>query len=97
MQTIPSASAYSTGDIERILLEIVRKQARNEGADWSLTTTMEEAQIDSFDLVELVFEVEDRFGVEVSFNANERPIGEMTFGDVIALIRGALASKEKAA
>ena len=44
-----------------------------------------------------MFEIEDRFGVEINFNANTKPAGEITFGEVVGMIRAALASKARAA
>lgn len=95
------SAALSTGlpldEIETGLFEIVRKFLKTPDARFTAQTTMEEAQIDSLDLVELVFEIEERFGVEINFNANERPVAELTFGDVVALIRSGLMAKAKTA
>lgn len=37
---------------------------------WSPSTSLEEIGFDSLDLVELIFLIEDRFNVDLSFNAN---------------------------
>ena len=84
-------------DVEAGLFEIVRKHLKVQDANWNSETTMAEAQIDSLDLVEVVFEIEDHFGVEINFNANTKSAEETTFGDVVTLIRSALAGKVQAA
>lgn len=79
------------------VFEIARKYLKTTDGNWNTETRLEEAQIDSLDFVELVFEIEDRFGIELNFNANEQPVSEMTFGDVVELIRTALARKARTA
>lgn len=37
---------------------------------WSPLTTLDEIGFDSLDLVELIFLIEDRFSVDIGFNAN---------------------------
>ncbi|GJE19366.1 acyl carrier protein [Methylobacterium marchantiae] len=89
----------STGgdDVERGLFQILRKYIKTEDANWNASTTMAEAQIDSLDLVEVIFEIEDQFEVEIKFNANAKSADETTFGDVVDLIRSALAANARTA
>lgn len=94
----PANAPLVTGDtVELDLFAIFRKYLKIDGENWSASTTMGEAQIDSLDLVEVIFEIEDRFGVEIDFNANNKPADETTFGDVVGLIRSALAAKARRA
>ncbi|GEO98960.1 acyl carrier protein [Methylobacterium haplocladii] len=94
----PAQPPLTTGDtIEAGLFQIVRKYLKTQDADWTTATTMAEAQIDSLDLVEVIFEIEDQFGVEITFNANAKSADETTFGDVVDLIRSALAAKARKA
>ncbi|TXM67630.1 MULTISPECIES: phosphopantetheine-binding protein [unclassified Methylobacterium] len=94
---IDAVAAAGADDVEVRLFEIFRKYLKVEDVRWDSATTMEEAQIDSLDLVEVIFEIEDQFGVEVNFNANAKPAAETTFGDVVGLIRSALAAKARRA
>ncbi|GJE57432.1 acyl carrier protein [Methylobacterium thuringiense] len=91
------ASLPGGDDVEAGLFQIVRKYLKTQDADWTAATTMAEAQIDSLDLVEVIFEIEDQFGVEINFNANAKSADETTFGDVVDLIRSALAAKARRA
>ena len=94
MVTQASAPTAARDEIETTLLEIFRTHLKTEGTGWDASTTMAEAQVDSFDLVELVFEIEDRFGIEVSFNANSGETSELTVGHVAEMIRASLAAKK---
>lgn len=94
MVTQSSTPAAAQDEIETTLLEIFRTHLKTEGTGWDANTTMAEAQVDSFDLVELVFEIEDRFGIEVSFNANSGETGTLTVGHVAEMIRAGLAAKK---
>ncbi|GJE78208.1 acyl carrier protein [Methylorubrum suomiense] len=94
---ISMPAAQGEEDVEAGLLAIMRKYLKSPDAAWTAQTTMEEAQVDSLDLVEIVFEIEERFGVEINFNANSRPVSEMNFGDVVQMIHASLASKARAA
>lgn len=97
---IPAAPQLSidAGDaVVASVFEIARKYLKTTDGNWNTETRLEEAQIDSLDFVELVFEIEDRFGIELNFNANEQPVSEMTFGSVVELIRTALARKARTA
>jgi acyl carrier protein len=94
----PSSFETATGDgVVAGVFEIAEKYLKTADANWNTETRLEEAQIDSLDFVELVFEIEDRFGIELNFNANAQPVGEMTFGTVVALIRTALDRKARTA
>lgn len=97
---IPAAHPFTAVPDDAVVssvFEIAQKYLKTTDANWNTETRLEEAQIDSLDFVELVFEIEDRFGVELNFNANAQPVGEMTFGSVVALIRSALARKARTA
>lgn len=99
VDVVPSheAAPAAPDTVEAELFAIFRKYLKIDGQDFSSETTMEEAQVDSLDLVEVIFEIEDRFGVEINFNANDKPAEQTTFGDVVALIRSALAAKAQKA
>jgi acyl carrier protein len=67
------------------LIDMLRKKTGKEDADWSSATTLEDAGLDSFDVVECIFQLEEEMGVSIDFNANNESkvstIGE--FAEVI--------------
>lgn len=50
--------------------------------------------VTSLDVVEIIFELEERFDIEIPFNANQIGGGGLgTVGEVIAAVEGLLAGK----
>jgi acyl carrier protein len=71
-------------EIETSLLEIIKEHAVGLTGELSRETPIADLGIDSFSVVEIIYEVEEKLGVEVPFNANENPFGEMaSVGDLI--------------
>ncbi len=80
-------------DIDATLLEIIKEHAVGLAGDPSRETPIGDLGIDSFAIVEIIYEVEEKLSIEVPFNANENPLGDMkTVGDLIDAVKD-LASK----
>ncbi len=74
----------SMAELEPTLLEIIKDHAVGLTGELSRETPIADLGIDSFSVVEIIYEVEEKLGVEVPFNANENPFGDMaTVGDLI--------------
>lgn len=71
-------------DMEAALLEIIKDHAVGLTGPLTRETPITDLGIDSFAVVEIIYEVEEKLGVEVPFNANENPFGDMkTVGDLV--------------
>jgi len=71
-------------DFEATLLEIIKEHAVGLTAPLTRETLIADLGIDSFSVVEIIYEVEEKLSVEVPFNVNENPFGDMkTVGDLI--------------
>ena len=71
-------------EFEPALLEIIKNHAVGLTSDPTRETLISDLGIDSFSVVEIIYEVEEKLNVEVPFNANENPFGDMsTVGDLI--------------
>ncbi len=71
-------------EIEQPLLEIIAEHAVGLTSPPTRATPIADLGIDSFSIVEIIYEVEEKLGVDVPFNANENPFGDMsTVGDLI--------------
>lgn len=79
------------------LLDIIRKHTKSAGEGWNATTTLEDVGIDSFDLVELIFEIEDKYDISVNFNANRTVDDFATVADVARVIQENLGKEGRAA
>ena len=79
-------------DTEATLLEIIKGHAVGLTGDLTRETEINDLGIDSFSIVEIIYEVEEKLGVEVPFNANENPFGEMkTVGDLLDALNKLMA------
>jgi acyl carrier protein len=77
-------------DIEQELRAIVRTKL-NPDARIDNSTKLAEAGLDSLDVVEIAFDVEDKFRIQLPPLANQ--IGEVTFQDLQRLVEEQLAAK----
>ncbi len=71
---------------ERVI-RIIAAQAMLETEDVSGEHSLEELGIDSLGLVESIFAIEEEFGIEVPFNANEPDRSEFDITSVNAIAR----------
>ena len=70
--------------MEAALLEIIKNHAVGLTGPLTRETPVSDLGIDSFAVVEIIYEVEEKLNIEVPFNANENPFGEMkSVGDLI--------------
>lgn len=75
-------------DIDEALLKIIKSHAVGLPDDPSRDTLVSDLGIDSFAIVEIIYDVEDALGIDVAFNANENPFGDMkTVGDLIDSVK----------
>jgi len=71
-------------ETEQQLLNIINEHAVGLTEPPTRETPIADLGIDSFSIVEIIYEVEENLGVEVPFNANENPFGDMkNVGDLI--------------
>lgn len=75
-------------DIESSLLEIIKENAVGLTGEPTRETAIADLGIDSFAVVEIIYEVEEKLSIEVPFNANENPLANMkTVGDLIDAVK----------
>ena len=74
---------------ERVI-NVIAEKAMLDRESVSLTSTLEELGLDSLALVEIVFAIEEEFGIEIPYNANEPQNSEFDISSV-----GAVANSVK--
>jgi len=80
-------------DIDATMLDIIKDHAIGLAGDPTRETPIADLGIDSFAIVEIIYEVEEKLSIEVPFNANENPLGDMkNVGDLIDAVKD-LAAK----
>ena len=81
-------------DLDQGILDIIKGHAVGLTAPPTRDTLITDLGIDSFAVVEIIYEIEEKLGLEVPFNANENPLGAMkTVGDLIDAVKK-LAGRE---
>lgn len=68
------------------VVEIIAELAVLEPSDISMDSTLEDLGIDSLGLVESIFAIEEEFGVDVPFNANEPEKSDFDISSVGAIV-----------
>ena len=79
------------------ILDIVAQKAMIDRSQLSAEAKLSDLIVSSLDMVEVVFALEDKFGIELPFNANTNASEFSTVGDVISLVKKQLAAKASAA
>jgi acyl carrier protein len=84
-------SAVAEGVTEIIAVRAKRDPAKLQGSDW-----LDELGIESLEVVEMIFELEDRFGIEIPVNANNAGKEFKTVEDIVLLVEKLVAAKDAA-
>ncbi len=79
------------------IIEILKKNMREPPEDMSLETPLSDLDIESLDLAVIVFDIEDTFGIEVPYNANEDVEEFSTVGAIADKVRELVAESRTAA
>jgi acyl carrier protein len=79
------------------ILDIVAQKALIDRSKLSPQAKLADLNVSSLDMVEVMFALEDKFGIALPFNANTNSNEFQTVGDVIALVEKQLAVKKGAA
>ena len=56
------------------IIDILKKHMKEPRDDIGLNTALTDLKIESLDLAMIVFDIEDSFGIEIPYNANEEAV-----------------------
>ena len=79
------------------ILDIVAQKALIDRSKLTPDVKLADLNISSLDLVEVMFALEEKFSIQMPFNANASTANFRTLGDVIALVEKELAATKTAA
>ncbi len=82
---------------ENEILDMLSRIARIDRASLTPETELAGVGVDSLDLVEVIFEVEERYGISVPYNANDVAAGSAAFatvGDVLNKVVSLIEQRE---
>lgn len=83
-------------DVATKIIEILRKHMKEPMDKIELTTALTDLKIESLDLAMIVFDIEDTFGIEIPYNANEEADNFKTVGAVVEKVRGLVSAASAA-
>ncbi|HXP77636.1 MAG TPA: phosphopantetheine-binding protein [Stellaceae bacterium] len=95
--SLDQTEKIDSASIESDVLDIISKQAKVERTTLTRRTSLAELNVQSLDLVEIIFALEDKFDLEVPYNANDPRSAGVKFdnvGDVIDGIAKLLAERD---
>ena len=84
----------SRSAIERELIAVLSETARIDAASVTPQSDLAQLGIDSLKIVELIFDIEDRYGITVDYNANDGAVESV--GALVDLVVGLIAAKAEA-
>jgi acyl carrier protein len=79
-------------DIAERIVEIIAKEAKLDASKLALDTRLEELKIESLDLVQILFAIEDEFDVYVPYNDEAYKLE--TLRDVVDGVNRLIAEKQ---
>lgn len=74
--------------VEDKVMEILADQALLDREEVTIDATLESLGLDSLALVEIVFSVEEEFGISVPFNANDPSASNFDISSVKSIAQG---------
>lgn len=83
--------------VQQKIVEILAEQAVLEPIDVSADATLEDLGLDSMNLVEIIFAIEESFDIQIPFNANEPDASGFDISSVKSIVKaveGLLAARE---
>jgi acyl carrier protein len=81
-------------DAEREIIEILAKTCRFEPANVTAESRLDGLEVDSFDVIEAVFEIEEHFDITIPYDANRSGPEFETVGSIVGAVEKLIAEKE---
>ena len=79
------------------IIEILKKHMKEPQDDIGLNTALTDLKIESLDLAMIVFDIEDSFGIEIPYNANDDVEDFKTVGSVVDKVKALVEESDSSA
>jgi acyl carrier protein len=83
-------------DVANDVIAIIAKKIPGEKKDIKLTDNLQELGLESIDALEMVFDLEEKFGIQIPYNASSAATDFSTVGDVANAIQRLVDEKAAA-
>jgi acyl carrier protein len=80
-------------DVADKIIAILKKNMKEPPETISLDTALSDLEIESLDLAVIVFDIEDAFGIQIPYNANEDVQDFATVGSVVDRVKALVDAK----
>ena len=80
-------------DVADKIIAILKKNMKEQPETISLDTKLSDLEIESLDLAVIVFDIEDAFGIQIPYNANEDVQDFATVGSVVDRVKALVDTK----
>ena len=80
-------------DVTNKIIEILKKHMKEPRDDMARETLLTDLKIESIDMALIVFDIEEAFGIEIPYNANEEVSDFKTIGTVADRVKQIVAAK----
>jgi acyl carrier protein len=81
-------------EVANKIIEILKKNMKDPPESVGLETPLSDLDIESLDLAVIVFDIEDTFGIEIPYNANEEVEDFATVGSVVEKVKAIIAESK---
>ena len=78
--------AAATDEVSQAVVAIIAKKLRDTKQP-ALTDRLDELGLDSFAAVEMIFDLEEKFDIQIPYNSNDARMEFETVGDVVEAIK----------
>ena len=83
--------------VESDIFEIIAEKATVARDKIVGTASLQELEIESLDVVEIIFAIEEKFDIHVPFNANNQELDFVTVSDVVKAVEALIVESGSAA
>ena len=84
-------------DVATRIVDILKKNMKDPPETIPLDTKLTDLDIESLDLAVIVFDIEDSFGIQIPYNANEEVQDFSTVSTVVERVRTLVEQKNSSA
>jgi acyl carrier protein len=78
-------------DVASDVIAIIRKKVPGDREEIKLTDKLTDLGLESIDALEMIFDLEEKFGIQIPYNANSAATDFATVGDIVKAIEKLVA------
>ena len=75
------------------VMEVIGRRVPGRAGQLKVTDNLQDLGLESIDALEMIFDLEEKFGIQIPYNANKSEQEFATVADVVAVIERLIAQK----